>query len=309
MRPKAHLRRIKQNADMTSPAIEDRPISLSRSLSSIARLYGPKAIELLARSHVAVVGLGGVGSWAAEALARSGLGQLTLIDSDHVSQSNLNRQVQAMQASLGKSKVDALSERLLGIGLPLQIHRVDAFLCEDNISQLLATGPDFWIDACDDRKAKQLLIQALPARQRPFKLIVCGAAGGKTDPTRIRCDDLSKATHDPLLARLRSELRRATAAKKPSARLNVQVVYSQEPVRQPVEVEGDMPKAPAGLSAGGYLACAGYGSSVAVTASMGMAAAAFAIECLLRRLVCPSLSGPAPQAHFSPSRVRHVPRG
>jgi Dinucleotide-utilizing enzymes involved in molybdopterin and thiamine biosynthesis family 1 len=131
---------------------------------------------------VAVVGLGGVGSWAAEALARSGLGQLTLIDSDHVSQSNLNRQVQAMQASLGKSKVDALSERLLGIGLPLQIHRVDAFLCEDNISQLLATGPDFWIDACDDRKAKQLLIQALPARQRPFKLIVCWCRRGQDRP-------------------------------------------------------------------------------------------------------------------------------
>ena len=279
---------------MTPPAIEDHPINTPRSLTSIARLYGPKAIKLLGRSHVAVVGLGGVGSWAAEALARSGLGQLTLIDSDHVSQSNLNRQVQAMQASLGKSKVDALSERLLGIGLPLQIHRVDAFLCEDNISQLLATVPDFWSDACDDRKAKQLLIQALPARQRPFKLIVCGAAGGKTDPTRIRRDDLSKATHDPLLARLRSELRRAVAVKKPLANLNVQVVYSQEPVRRPVEFEGEVPQAPAGLSAGGYLACAGYGSSVAVTASMGMAAAAFAIECLLRRSVCPSLSGRVP---------------
>ncbi|MFZ9082064.1 MAG: tRNA threonylcarbamoyladenosine dehydratase [Burkholderiaceae bacterium] len=268
---------------MSTSTAEDPNTSPPRSLSSIARLYGPQALALLARSHVAVVGLGGVGSWAAEALARSGLGRLTLIDSDHVSQSNLNRQVQAVQASLGRSKVDALSERLLSIGLPVQINRVDAFLDEENLNQLLGTAPDFWIDACDDRKAKRLLIEALPARQRPLKLVVCGAAGGKTDPTRICRDDLSNASHDPLLARLRNELRRALAAKKrPSSRLNVQVVYSQEPTRRPIEPEGELPQAPTGLSPGGFLACAGYGSSVAVTASMGMAAAAYAMECLVK---------------------------
>ncbi|MGA0809485.1 MAG: tRNA threonylcarbamoyladenosine dehydratase [Burkholderiaceae bacterium] len=268
---------------MSTSTAEDSNTSQPRSLSSIARLYGPQALALLARSHVAVVGLGGVGSWAAEALARSGLGRLTLIDSDHVSQSNLNRQVQAVQASLGRSKVDALSERLLSIGLPVQINRVDAFLDEENLNQLLGTAPDFWIDACDDRKAKRLLIEALPARQRPLKLVVCGAAGGKTDPTRICRDDLSNASHDPLLARLRNELRRALAAKRrPSSRLNVQVVYSQEPTRRPIEPEGELLQAPAGLSPGGFLACAGYGSSMAVTASMGMAAAAYAMECLVK---------------------------
>ncbi|MGA0808435.1 MAG: tRNA threonylcarbamoyladenosine dehydratase, partial [Burkholderiaceae bacterium] len=199
------------------------------------------------------------------------------------SQSNLNRQVQAVQASLGRSKVDALIERLLSIGLPVKINRVDAFLDEENLNQLLGTAPDFWIDACDDRKAKRLLIEALPARQRPLKLVVCGAAGGKTDPTRICRDDLSNASHDPLLARLRNELRRALAAKKrPSSRLNVQVVYSQEPTRRPIEPEGELPQAPSGLSPGGFLACAGYGSSMAVTASMGMAAAAYAMECLVK---------------------------
>ncbi|MGA0954709.1 MAG: ThiF family adenylyltransferase, partial [Burkholderiaceae bacterium] len=130
------LRQIKQNVGMSTSTAEDSNTSPPRSLSSIARLYGPQALALLARSHVAVVGLGGVGSWAAEALARSGLGRLTLIDSDHVSQSNLNRQVQAVQASLGRSKVDALSERLLSIGLPVQINRVDAFLDEENLNQL-----------------------------------------------------------------------------------------------------------------------------------------------------------------------------
>lgn len=277
------LRRIKQNVGMSTSTAEDSNTSQPRSLSSIARLYGPQALALLARSHVAVVGLGGVGSWAAEALARSGLGRLTLIDSDHVSQSNLNRQVQAVQASLGRSKVDALSERLLSIGLPVQINRVDAFLDEENLNQLLGTAPDFWIDACDDRKAKRLLIEAFPARQRPLKLVVCGAAGGKTDPTRICRDDLSNASHDPLLARLRNELRRALAAKRrPSSRLNVQVVYSQEPTRRPIEPEGELLQAPTGLSPGGFLACAGYGSSMAVTASMGMAAAAYAMECLVK---------------------------
>ena len=269
------VRRIKQNVGMSTSTAEDYNTSPPRSLSSIARLYGPQALAALARSHVAVVGLGGVGSWAAEAL--------TLIDNDHVSQSNLNRQIQAVQASLGRSKVDALSERLLSIGLPVQIDRVDAFLEEDNLNQLLGTAPDFWIDACDDRKAKRLLIEALPARQRPFKLVVCGAAGGKTDPTRICRDDLSNATHDPLLARLRNELRRALAPKKrTSSRLNVQVIYSQEPTRRPMELGGELPQAPAGLSPGGFLACAGYGSSVAVTASMGMAAAAYAMECLVK---------------------------
>ena len=277
------LRQIKQNVGMSTSTAEDSNTSQPRSLSSIARLYGPQALALLARSHVAVVGLGGVGSWAAEALARSGLGRLTLIDSDHVSQSNLNRQVQAVQASLGRAKVDALSERLLSIGLPVQINRVDAFLDEENLNQLLGTAPDFWIDACDDRKAKRLLIEAFPARQRPLKLVVCGAAGGKTDPTRICRDDLSNASHDPLLARLRNELRRALAAKKsPSSRLNVQVVYSQEPTRRPIEPEGELLQAPTGLSPGGFLACAGYGSSMAVTASMGMAAAAYAMECLVK---------------------------
>jgi len=277
------LRQIKQNVGMSTSTAEDSNTSQPRSLSSIARLYGPQALALLARSHVAVVGLGGVGSWAAEALARSGLGRLTLIDSDHVSQSNLNRQVQAVQASLGRSKVDALSERLLSIGLPVQINRVDAFLDEENLNQLLGTAPDFWIDACDDRKAKRLLIEAFPARQRPLKLVVCGAAGGKTDPTRICRDDLSNVSHDPLLARLRNELRRALAAKRrPSSRLNVQVVYSQEPTRRPIEPEGELLQAPTGLSPGGFLACAGYGSSMAVTASMGMAAAAYAMECLVK---------------------------
>jgi tRNA A37 threonylcarbamoyladenosine dehydratase len=267
---------------MTSLTNEDASSCVPRGLSSIARLYGPQALARLARSHVAVVGLGGVGSWATEALARSGLGQLTLIDSDHVSESNLNRQVQAEASSLGKSKVDALADRLLGIGLPLQINRVDAFLCEESLDQLLGLEPDFWIDACDDREAKQLLIQALPEKRRPLRLLVCGAAGGKTDPSCIRCDDLSKATHDPLLARLRAELRRTLPKKKVSSSLRVPVVYSHEPVRRPVLSGGEAITAPSGLSPGGYLACAGYGSSVAVTASMGMTAAAFAIRSLIK---------------------------
>lgn len=260
-----------------------------RSLVSTARLYGPGALHKLARSHVAVVGLGGVGSWAAEALVRSGVGRLTLIDSDHVSESNLNRQVQAVKANLGMSKVDALSARLLGIGQPVQIQGMDTFLSQDNLEQLLAIKPDFWIDACDDRKAKQVLIQALPAKLRTKMLVVCGAAGGKTDPTRIRRDDLAQAQHDPLLARLRTELRRTLSSKKaPGSRLHVPVIYSQEPVRRPLAVEGEQ-RSPAGLSPGGFLACAGYGSSVAVTAAMGVTAAAWAMECLIKRP--PSVEG------------------
>ncbi len=289
------LRQIKHNDAMTFDRSEMSNLAATsttgcepvydvpRSLVSTARLYGSGALHKLASSHVAVVGLGGVGSWAAEALVRSGVGRLTLIDSDHVSESNLNRQVQAVKANLGMSKVDALGARLLGIGQPVQIQGMDIFLSQENLEQLLAMRPDFWIDACDDRKAKQLLIQALPTKLRTKMLVVCGAAGGKTDPTRIRRDDLAQAQHDPLLARLRTELRRTLGSKRaPGARLHVPVIYSQEPVRRPLALEGEQPS-PSGLSPGGFLACAGYGSSVAVTAAMGMTAAAWAIECLIKR--------------------------
>ncbi|MCX8097926.1 MAG: tRNA threonylcarbamoyladenosine dehydratase [Casimicrobiaceae bacterium] len=246
-----------------------------RSLVSVERLYGSEALERLRRGHVLIVGLGGVGSWAAEALARTGVGRLTLVDLDVVAEGNLNRQVHATRETLGMNKVDAMAERVTAIAPSCCIERIDDFVTPDNVEAILNRGFDVVIDAVDQLGAKLALIGACQARG--VELIVCGAAGGKRDPARLRDGDLAEATHDPLLARLRRRLRRSAATSgrgrvpAASGRLGVRAIWSDEPrsgARQTTQ-------------AGAPLACAGYGSVVTVTASMGFFAAARAIERLL----------------------------
>lgn len=243
-----------------------------RSLASTARLYTPEAFLRLRESHVAVIGLGGVGSWAAEALGRSGVGTLTLIDFDHVAESNLNRQVQADVESLGKAKTDALAERLARIAPHTQVHRIDAFLTPENASAIRRCGADFFIDACDDLPAKEAFVLQFSPKERAQALLVCGAAGGKRDPGRVVCADLAQTAHDPLLAKLRYGLRKKHGLPR-VGRMQVPVVYSAEPMVRSHAPEQSGP----GAAAGSPLACAGYGSTVVVTASMGMRAAAQAI--------------------------------
>lgn len=241
---------------------------LERRFGGLRRLYGDAGYMHLRAAQVAVVGLGGVGSWTAEALARSGVAGLTLIDLDHVSESNVNRQVQATSGTLGQSKAVALRERILGIHPGCQVSCVEEFVDADNWPRLLPQPVDALVDACDQVRAKVAL--AAWARATGTAFVTVGAAGGKRAAQRVEVDDLAETTHDPLLASLRQRLRKAQAAPR-QGRMGLRCVFSRESVAAPQEVcDND-----------GSLNCHGYGSSVTVTATFGMVAAGEVISQLL----------------------------
>jgi tRNA threonylcarbamoyladenosine dehydratase len=249
-------------------------VDLERRFGGLRRLYGDDGYARLRAAHVAIVGVGGVGSWAAEALARCGVAALTLIDLDHVAESNINRQVQALGATLGKAKVQALAERIADIHPGCDVHGIEEFAAADNWPALLPEAVDAVIDACDQVRAKQTL--AAWARVNKDIAFVCvGAAGGKQLPQDVQVDDLALATHDPLLAALRQRLRKSDEAPR-NGNIGVRCVFSRESVRLPeqaacaADVEAD-------------LNCHGYGSSVMVTATFGLAAASDAVQQLLVR--------------------------
>ena len=241
---------------------------LERRFGGLRRLYGEAGYARLRALRAAVVGVGGVGSWAAEALARSGVATLVLIDLDHVAESNINRQVQALGATLGQAKVQALRERFADIHPGCEVQGVEEFVDAQNWPALLPQPVDVVIDACDQVRAKAALAGwALRTRQ---PLVCVGAAGGKRQPQAVQVQDLAETTHDPLLASLRQRLRREHGAPR-QGRIGLRCVYSREAVALPeAGCEAD-----AGLD--GTLNCHGYGSSVTVTATFGMVAAAEAI--------------------------------
>ncbi len=234
-----------------------------RRFGGLQRLYGVQGAEQIRAAHVVVVGIGGVGSWTAEALARSGVARLTLIDMDHIAESNVNRQIHALTSTLGRAKALAMQERIAEIHPGCLVDVVDDFVGPDNWPALLPAVPDAVIDACDDVKAKLAL--AVWARQTRTPLVCVGAAGGKKLAHKVDVDDLSLATHDPLLARLRYQLRKHHGAPKEGKRIGLCCVFSREAVAPPdasCASEGD-----------GSLNCHGYGSSVGVTATFGLCAA------------------------------------
>lgn len=240
-----------------------------RRFAGVARLYGVAAASALRAAHVTVVGIGGVGSWAAEALARSGVGTLTLIDLDHIAESNINRQVHALENELGKAKVLAMRERIAQISLHCVVHCVEEFIAAENVAQLIPKD-SIVLDCIDQVPAKAALVAH--CRKVKQAIVVCGAGGGRLDPTRIKTGDLARVTGDPLLARLRYLLRRdhgfARESSKRIPKFGVTAVYSDEPVRKPA----------GGVSDNAGLACAGYGSSVMVTAPLGFVAAGRVIQ-------------------------------
>ncbi len=245
---------------------------LERRFGGMERLYGPGSLARLAAAHAVVIGIGGVGAWAAEALARSGIGRLTLIDLDHVAESNVNRQVHALTQTLGQSKVLAMKERIGAINPVCAVTAVEDFITVDNVATLLP-GCDAVIDAIDQVRAKAALIAHCRAGKIP--LVTTGGAGGRSDPTLIRTDDLSRTTQDPLASKVRARLRKEYGfPREPKKRFGVECVYSLEPIARPVACDVDEH----GLHG---LNCAGYGSSVCVTAAFGLAAAARVLARLL----------------------------
>jgi tRNA A37 threonylcarbamoyladenosine dehydratase len=248
----------------------------------IDRLYGAGSAARLARAHVAVVGLGGVGSWAAEALARSGVGTLTLIDADEVCVSNVNRQSHALEGEFGRAKVDVVGARLRAINPQLRVQTLAQFVTVGNLEELLGTGYDAVIDACDALRVKVAMIAF--CRRRKIPIVVSGSAGGRSDPTLITARDLSKTEHDILLGLVRKKLRDEYAwTRNPKRYFGVQAVFSRENVNYP-QPDGSVCKTRSGLDEGALkLDCAGgLGAAMHVTATFGMVAASRAIERLLQ---------------------------
>ena len=244
-----------------------------RRFGGLARLYGAEGAQRIRAAHVAVVGIGGVGSWAAEALARSGVAALTLVDMDHVAESNVNRQVHALTGTLGQAKVEAMRERIAQIHPACTVHAVDAFAEPGNWPGLLPCPAHAVIDACDQMAAK--VAMAAWALERGAGFITVGAAGGKRHGEKVEIADIAGATHDPLIAQLRYRLRRHHGAPAGGRRIGVPAVFSRESVRMPEACES-----PAEVD--GSLNCHGYGSSVAVTATFGLCAAGWVLDRIAR---------------------------
>ena len=259
---------------------------LERRFGGLKRLYGARGYARVRAARVAVVGLGGVGSWAVEALARSGVAQLVLIDLDHVSESNVNRQIQATGQTIGMSKAEALARRIADIHPGCVVHCIEEFADADNWPGLLPIEIDAVIDACDQSKAKLAL--AAWARRSGAAFVTCGAAGGKRHAEKIEIEDLHATTHDPLLASLRQRLRSQHGAPR-TGKIGVRCVFSRESVAPPEPEEaaceigddGDATTS-ADTRRDNTLNCHGYGSTVVVTASFGMAAAGEVVAQLLK---------------------------
>ncbi len=264
------------------------PLDINRRFSGVRRLYGEQGLAKLQSAHVVVIGIGGVGSWAAEALVRNAVDTMTLIDLDNIAESNVNRQIHALESEFGKAKITAMHERIMRINPKCVVHEIEDFVTVENIAALLDFKCDVIVDCIDDAKAKVALAAFCKTQKIP--LIMVGSAGGRLDPTRIQVTDLAYVSGDRLLAKVRNQLRRdyqfpkATNNKK-SAKFYIQAVYSDEPAIKPdATCDATEHHAITGLN------CAGYGSSVCVTAPFGFTAAQLAIQCITQSTsVQPSL--------------------
>lgn len=250
----------------------------ARRFGGLDRLYGVVPAARLRSACVVVVGIGGVGSWAAEALARSGVGRLVLVDLDHIAESNVNRQIHALTATVGQAKVMAMQQRIAQINPDCRVDAIDEFVDAENWQTLLPADADAVIDACDDAKAKMVLaLWALQVRKQKatkpagrVEFVTVGAAGGKRRAQAVEVADLSLTTHDPLLAQLRYRLRKEHGAPRDGKTIGISCVFSREAVAPPdpsCAIDGD-----------GSLNCHGFGSLVSVTATFGMVAAGHVIE-------------------------------
>lgn len=252
----------------TGAAPSEVAASLERRFGGLSRLYGVEGASRIRSAHVVVIGIGGVGSWTAEALARSGVDQITLIDLDHVAESNINRQIHALTGTLGQAKVLAMRDRIAQIHPGCTVHCIEEFVEPENWPALLSTPVDAVIDACDQVKAK--LAIAVWAQTAGVLHIAIGAAGGKRQAHKVDVDDLAHTTHDPLLAQLRYQMRKRHRAPRDGRKIGVTCVFSREAVAPPdasCNIEGD-----------GSLNCHGYGSVVAVTATFGQCAAGWVLD-------------------------------
>ncbi|SRR5690554_2136 len=242
----------------------------------IGRLYGVIGLERLSQAHVCVVGIGGVGSWAAEALARSGVGAITLIDMDDICVTNTNRQIHTLANTVGQLKVDAVAERILGINPDCQVNAVMQFVTEKNMHELIQ-GYDYVIDCIDSVKSKAALIAH--CKRNKIRIVTTGAAGGQIDPTQIQITDINKTTNDPLARKVRSILRREYGfSRNPSRNYSIPCVYSTEQLKYP-QPDGSVCSTKSFVGESTRLDCSsGFGAVTMVTASFGFVAAARVVQ-------------------------------
>ena len=275
------------DTQLLAPASADQldleEIDFGRRFGGIARLYGERALERFRAAHVCVIGVGGVGSWIVEALARSAIGHLTLIDLDNVAESNINRQIQALTSTIGQPKIEALRDRIAQINPFCKVTLVEDFIDPDNLVQMIeGKGFDYVVDAIDSVKAKAALIAY--CRDQSLPLVVIGGAGGQLDPTKIEVRDLARTEQEPLLKKVRKLLRAQYGfSRGEKQKYHIDAVFSMEPLRYPEEGDAcEIGSNVSGSSVTGSsvtgssvtgLNCAGFGSSMVVTASFGMIAA------------------------------------
>ena len=248
----------------------------SQRFAGIQRLYGVAHAERIANAHICVIGIGGVGSWVAEALARSGVRQITLIDNDDIALSNMNRQIHTLSSTVGQQKVSAMAERLWQINPELKINQIDDYITVKTYEEYLSKGYDYVVDAIDSIKFKSLMINY--CRRNKIRIITIGGAGGLTDPTKVEIADLSKTYNDPLAAKVRSNLRQKFGFSKNGKRkFGVDCVFSTQQQVYPQD-DGTVSQQKPGIH-GVSLDCRfGYGASSSVTATFGFVAAARVME-------------------------------
>ncbi|WP_439135850.1 tRNA cyclic N6-threonylcarbamoyladenosine(37) synthase TcdA [Pseudomaricurvus sp.] len=266
---------MNQNPPLSKPS--DLSDAYRQRFGGIARLYGEAALTAFHNAHFVVAGIGGVGTWVAEALARSGIGEITLIDMDDICITNSNRQLHAMSSTIGQQKIDVMAARLKDINPELRVNAVDEFLETDNLHELIPASADAVIDAIDAAYVKAALINHCK-RQKKIILTV-GSAGGKLDPRQIVSGDLSRTTNDPLMAKTRNTLRRwHNFSRNPKRVFSIEAVYSTEQMTYPAE-DGGTCQAKTGLEAGTKLDCSGgFGAATMVTATFGFVAVSRALE-------------------------------
>ncbi len=260
-----------------SPPAASHDIDFERRFGGIARLYGDAALARFRASHICVIGVGGVGSWVVEALARSAIGRITMIDLDNLAESNINRQIHALTDTLGQAKVSALAQRIAQINPYCQVTEIEDFVSADNLDEMIGSRAyDYVIDAIDNVRAKTALIAY--CRAHGIKLVTIGGAGGQVDPTKIEVRDLCRTEQEPLLAKVRKRLRAEHRFPRGTKnKFGIDAVFSTEPLRFP-EMEEACAINDDELAGVTGLNCAGFGSAMVVTAAFGLVAASHVLN-------------------------------
>lgn len=253
----------------------ERIDNFEQRFGGIGRLYTPEGLARLRQAHICVIGIGGVGSWAVEALARSGIGKITMIDMDDICVTNINRQIHALTGNIGKLKTEVMRDRITLINPECDVQIIDDFLSPDNLAEYLSLGYDYVIDAIDSVKTKAALIAY--CKRNKIKVISVGGAGGQTDPTQIQIADLTKTIQDPLMSKVRSTLRKDYHfSQNPKRKFGVDCVFSTQPLIFPQMTEG--------CEISATMNCAnGFGAATMVTATFGFFAVSRVIDKLLSK--------------------------